>query len=128
MLSPSSIARIVVAVALLLPMNEPVNAEALAPVVVNGEQLTITQWRSLEANLGSRVVPGIYLVNAQGCWANLSNGTSGCLGAAGDVHSRHGSGSRGADGSWNHWSNSAGGGVGGTSDGCIYTTFGWSNC
>lgn len=41
---------------------------------------------------------------------------------------RWGSGSQYSDGSWNHYSDAAGGAVGGTSDGCIYTTFGWSNC
>ena len=34
----------------------------------------------------------------------------------------------GLNGDWNHWSNAAGGAVGGSADGCIYTTFGWSNC
>ena len=41
---------------------------------------------------------------------------------------RRGSGSQYSDGSWNHYSGAAGGAVGGTSDGCIYTSFGWSNC
>jgi hypothetical protein len=42
--------------------------------------------------------------------------------------SRYGSGEWNGKGDWNHWSNAAGGAVGGTGDGCIYTTFGWSNC
>lgn len=45
-----------------------------------------------------------------------------------DYAGRWGSGSQYSDGSWNHYSEAAGGAVGGTSDGCIYTTFGWSNC
>ena len=53
--------------------------------------------------------------------------SSGCVGNA-SVFSRYGSGERTSDGSWNHWSNAAGAGVGGTADGCIYTTTGWSNC
>jgi len=41
-----------------------------------------------------------------------------------------GSGSQYSDGSWIHSSNVAGGSVGGTSDGCVYTNVGggWSNC
>jgi|GEM_PF-2994615 len=37
-------------------------------------------------------------------------------------------GHTGPDGSWGVQSPHAGGGVGGTSNGCVYTTFGWSNC
>lgn len=106
------------------------NQLALAPVTINGSQLTFAQLRVLEAQLGGRVEPGHYMVNARGCWLNLSTGASGCIGqgsASTDVHSRHGSGSR-QGGNWNHWSNAAGGAVGGTADGCIYTTFGYSNC
>jgi hypothetical protein len=41
-----------------------------------------------------------------------------------------GSGSQYSDGSWIHSSNVAGGSVGGTGDGCVYTSVGggWSNC
>jgi len=47
-----------------------------------------------------------------------------------DYVTRGGSGSQYSDGSWIHSSNVAGGSVGGTSDGCIYTSVGggWSNC
>ena len=104
-------------------------AADLAPVMINGTQLTVAQVQQLEQQIGTRIAPGSYLVNAVGCWLNLSNGTSGCLGQGGvDVHSRYGGGSRSADGSWNHYSRAAGGAVGGTGDGCVYTTFGWSNC
>ena len=107
----------------------PALANGLAPVAINGTQLTTLQLGQLEAQLGTRIAPGNYLVNAMGCWVNLTNGTSGCIGQGStDVFSRYGSGSRGADGSWNHYSRAAGGAVGGTSDGCVYTTFGWSNC
>ena len=106
----------------------PVQANLLSQVVINGQRLTAVELTVLEAQLGGRIPPGAYLLNAQGCWMNLSTGQSGCLGASGDVHSRYGSGERTSDGSWNHYSNSAGMGVGGTADGCIYTTTGWSNC
>lgn len=53
-------------------------------------------------------------------------------GAATEYNSRYGSGSNDGQGNWNHYSkppgSSTGMGVGGTSDGCIYTTTGWSNC
>ena len=121
---------------LLLPMSAASQAEALAPVAINGVQLTVAQVQQLEAQIGTRIAPGVYVVNAMGCWANLTNGTSGCIGQGGaaggqgttDVFSRYGSGSRYSDGSWNHYSDAADGAVGGTSDGCLYTTFGWSNC
>jgi len=47
-----------------------------------------------------------------------------------EYNTRWGGGSRTSNGSWNHYSNLAGGAVGGTSDGCVYTTVagGWSNC
>lgn len=102
-------------------------ANGFSNVAINGQQLTVPQLRALEASIGSRIAPGIYLVDARGCWANLSNGTSGCLGNV-QTFSRYGSGERSSDGSWNHYSNSARTGVGGTADGCIYTTTGWSNC
>lgn len=112
-----------------LSFTTPVLANGLAPVAINGTQLTVPQLRQLEAQLGSRIAPGNYLVDAMGCWANLTNGTSGCIGQGSvDTFSRYGSGSRGSDGSWNHYSRAAGGAVGGTGDGCVYTTFGWSNC
>ncbi len=106
----------------------PAAANGWSNVAINGVRLTAAQLRSLEASIGSRVAPGAYLTNAQGCWMNLNTGATGCLGKGGDTHSRYGSGSRNQAGDWNHWSNAAGAGVGGTSDGCIYTTMGWSNC
>lgn len=97
-------------------------------VIINGQLLTHAQQTALENRIGTRIVPGNYVSDGD-CWANLSNGTSGCL-SSGTVNniSRYGSGERSTDGSWNHWSNAAGGAVGGTSDGCVYTSFGWSSC
>ena len=47
-----------------------------------------------------------------------------------EYNTRFGGGSQYSDGSWNHYSSLAGGAVGGTSDGCVYTSVagGWSNC
>ena len=104
-----------------------VQASAWSNVAINGQRLTTAQLQQLEVAVGSRIAPGSYLVDNQGCWANLNTGQSGCLGSV-DTFSRYGSGERTSDGSWNHYSNSAGMGVGGTGDGCIYTTTGWSNC
>lgn len=101
--------------------------EPMSNVAINGQHLTQLQLRILEGQVGARIPPGVYLLDNQGCWLNVSTGVSGCLGSV-DTHSRYGSGERTSDGSWNHYSNSAGMGVGGTSDGCIYTTSGWSNC
>ncbi len=53
-------------------------------------------------------------------------------GSVTEYNSRQGSGSYDSEGNWNHYTKPTGGssgmGVGGTSDGCIYTTTGWSNC
>ena len=95
------------------------------------QRLYVTQQQ-----LGVRVSPGNYLYDPQsGCWMELNTGQSGCPGSAGGGNpgggsyiSRYGSGESNANGDWNHWSNAAGGAVGGTGDGCIYTSFGWSNC
>lgn len=105
----------------------PVYATSWSDVAINGQRLTTEQVHQLEIGIGSRIAPGAYLVDANGCWANLTTGQTGCL-ASISTFSRYGSGDRTSDGSWNHYSNSAGMGVGGTSDGCIYTTTGWSNC
>lgn len=102
-------------------------ATPLSNVIINGLPLSVTQLHALETSVGVRVAPGAYMVNAQGCWLNMSTGQSGCLNKF-STYSRYGSGERTSDGSWNHYSNSAEMGVGGTSDGCIYTTSGWSNC
>ena len=102
-------------------------AEPMSQVAINGQVLTTVQVQQLEGSIGSRIEPGAYLVNAHGCWVNLTTGRGGCLDSI-STFSRYGSGERTSDGSWNHYSNSAGMGVGGTSDGCIYTTTGWSNC
>ena len=110
-----------------LNLCQPLHADNWSYVAINGQRLTVSQLQLLEQQLGTRIAPGAYLVNAQGCWVNLTTGQGGCLGGT-DYLSRYGSGGRSADGSWNHWSNAAGAGVGGTSDGCIYTTMGWSNC
>lgn len=113
--------------ALPLLAAQVVWAADYSAVAINGQRLTLPQLRALESQIGSAIAPGHYLVNAAGCWLNVSTGASGCLGNA-SVFSRYGSGERSSDGSWNHWSNAAGAGVGGTADGCIYTTSGWSNC
>ncbi|MGD8593488.1 MAG: hypothetical protein PVF82_11680 [Gammaproteobacteria bacterium] len=100
------------------------------PVMINGRLLSAQEVTTLERQLGTRVVPGNYLYNAaNGCWFNLANGTQGCLGqSVMNYFSRYGSGERTSDGSWSHYSGAAGGSVGGTGDGCVYTSFGWSNC
>ena len=108
-------------------LTQPAYAVSWSNVAVNGQRLTTDQLRQLEISVGSKIAPGAYLINAQGCWVNLSTGQSGCLGSV-NTHSRYGSGERTSNGSWNHYSRSAGMGVGGTGDGCIYTTTGWSNC
>lgn len=97
-------------------------------VYVNGQRLSAAEVYGLQRELGTYIAPGSYLYDdSTGCWYNQSTGASGCLSGNGDYLSRYGSGSSSGQ-FWNHWSNAAGGGVGGTSDGCIYTTFGWSNC
>ena len=101
-------------------------------VAINGEILSQRQLAALEMQLGARIAPGSYVVDYQsGCWANLSTGQQGCGagggGNGGAYTSRHGSGEWNANGDWSHYSNIAGGGVGGTGDGCVYA-FGWSNC
>lgn len=97
-------------------------------VTINGQVLNQAQKIALENRIGTRIVPGNYVSDGD-CWVNLSNGTSGCLSSSSvNSFSRYGSGERSSNGDWNHWSNAAGGAVGGTSDGCIYTTFGYSNC
>lgn len=116
----------------LLLMLATVSTTALAGgysnVSINGQHLTVPQLRALQQQLGYRVQPGNYLYNAyNGCWANLSNGQSGCLGGRGGMRSnRSGSGAWDGRGNWSSWSD-YGGGVGGTSNGCIYTS-NWSNC
>lgn len=102
-------------------------ANGMSNVIINGQRLTVTQLYELQIMLGTQILPGNYLVNNQGCWLNMTTGQYGCLGNI-NTFSRYGSGERTSNGSWNHWSNSADMGVGGTSDGCIYTTTGWSNC
>ncbi|WP_078121272.1 hypothetical protein [Thiosocius teredinicola] len=98
-------------------------------VYINGQQLTVQQKNNLQKALGTYIAPGSYLVDANtGCWYNQSSGAGGCPSGSNAYNSRYGSGSYDNSGNWNHWSNAAGGGVGGTSDGCIYTTYGWSNC
>jgi hypothetical protein len=107
--------------------SSPFPVAGLSEVVINGERLTHGQLELLQARIGAYIPPGAYLLDASGCWMKLDTGETGCLGSV-SVDSRYGSGERTSDGSWNHWSNSAGMGVGGTADGCVYTTSGWSNC
>lgn len=105
---------------------QPVS-DSWSNVIINGQRLTQHQRAALERSVGGRIPAGVYLVDNNGCWVNVSTGAAGCLHQT-STFSRYGSGERTSDGSWNHYSNSAGMGVGGTSDGCIYTTTGWSNC
>jgi len=103
-------------------------ASYLSDVFVNGRQLSIAEVAVLQNRLGVVIAPGYYAVNVHnGCWANLSNGTSGCLGGSGSSVSRYGSGQWNSDGSWSRYDNLNGFGVGGTADGCIYAGD-WSNC
>lgn len=100
-------------------------------VFVNGYELTPEELYSIELESGTRVPPGNYIYDVgTGCWAELNSGRGDCpaYGAGGSYNSRYGSGEWNGNGDWNHWSNAAGGAVGGTGEGCIYTTFGWSNC
>lgn len=114
---------------LCLVLTPFASADAFSDVAINGQVLTRQQLALLEMQLGGPIAPGNYLVNGMnGCWLHLESGASGCPNAAVDSHSRYGSGSRDAQGNWNHYSEAAGGAVGGTADGCVYTTFGWSNC
>ena len=100
-------------------------------VAINGQVLTQQQIAALEMQLGVSITPGAYLVDVQsGCWMNTTTGQRGCgVGGngGGQYNSRYGSGERNGNGDWSHYSNAAGGGVGGTGDGCVYA-FGWSNC
>ena len=116
-------------IALTITIGLTVRADQYSNVSINGQLLTSEQLTQLQWQLGAGVPAGHYLVDANGCWYNQTTGAGGC-GAQGtvDTHSRYGSGEITSDGSWNHYSNAAGMGVGGTSDGCIYTTSGWSNC
>ena len=65
-----------------------------AGVSINGQTLSPGQVRALESRLGTAIVPGNYLLDpGSGCWANLSTGQRGCLGAAsGSYGSRYGRG------------------------------------
>ncbi len=105
-------------------------------VIINGQLLSKNELTVLEHNIGTRILPGNYLSDGD-CWVNLTNGQSGCLsntvGSYGandtDIYnSRYGSGETNSQQDWSHWSDAAGGSVGGTGDGCVYTSFGWSNC
>lgn len=107
-----------------------VGAHHMTNVYINGQELSVADLQALQQQIGA-VAPGYYAYDYNsGCWANLSTGTSGCVGGnnAGIYTTPYGGGENYSDGSWNYYSNPAGGGVGGTSDGCIYTTYGWSNC
>lgn len=105
-------------------------------VYVNGHELTPQDLYVAQQRSGARIPPGHYLYDGQsGCWVELNSGRGGCPGntgggnsGGGSYMSRYGSGEWNGAGDWNHWSNAAGGAVGGTNDGCIYTSFGWSNC
>lgn len=58
--------------------------DAKAQVIINGQTLSEEQVRLLERTVGIVVQPGHYIINVQnGCWANLTNKTRGCLGQTG---------------------------------------------
>lgn len=79
--------------------------------------------------------PGHYWLMQDGNWGTWDAYGNpvhlGNVNASGQYQSHQGSGAYG-DGYWNHYTEnptgSGGFGVGGTPDGCIYTTSGWSNC
>ncbi len=112
----------------ILSASNTLMADNYSNVVINGQRLTVQQLRVLQNQIGTRVLPGNYLYNANNqCWANLNTGQRGCLGEkAGTRASRSGSGEWDSQGNWSSWSEYDGG-VGGTADGCIYTA-NWSNC
>ncbi|MEO0803224.1 MAG: hypothetical protein AAFY57_13215 [Cyanobacteria bacterium J06642_2] len=114
----------------VLLLSAPARVEANpSHVAINGQLLSQEELWALQMQLGTAIAPGHYLVDERGCWMNITSGQTGCIGSQTTHHfSRYGSGERTGDGSWNHYSNYSGMGVGGTSDGCIYTTVGWSNC
>jgi len=122
--------RFIVAAIVLALVSGTVAAQQ-SYVAINGQVLSQQQLGALEMQLGTRIAPGSYAVDYQsGCWANLSTGQQGCGvggGGNGAYTSRYGSGEYNSSGDWSHYSNAAGGGVGGTGDGCVYA-FGWSNC
>lgn len=112
----------------LLVALQMTNTVYASGVIINGQLLSYAEKTAIEKQIGARIQPGNYVSDGD-CWVNMSNGASGCLSSGTVNHfSRYGSGERNNQGAWNHWSNLANGGVGGTSDGCIYTTFGYSNC
>ncbi|MGH9961457.1 MAG: hypothetical protein ACREBC_30730 [Pyrinomonadaceae bacterium] len=48
-------------------------------IFINGRELTMEEAARLQMQLGTPIASGYYVVNAQtGCWANLTNGASGC--------------------------------------------------
>ncbi len=101
---------------------------AASGVIINGQVLSFAEKTALELQIGQTILPGNYVSDGD-CWVNLSTGASGCLSSGSvNTNSRYGSGSYDNSGNWNVWSNAAGGAVGGTSDGCVYTSFGWSSC
>ncbi len=144
--------------AMLFVICAPVSfAGEYSDVVVNGERLTVEQVTELQEQFGTLLAPGQYAMDDEGCWIHLSTVATGCLGrgyygdgemgddrygpfaddgsgevvgddGSGVYITGDGSGEITNDGSWNVYSDQAEMGVGGTSDGCIYTTEGWSNC
>jgi len=97
-------------------------------VIINGQPLSYAEKAALEYQIGVQILPGRYVMDGN-CWKNLTLGTSGCLGSGTiNTFSRYGSGEYNGKGDWSYRSDLPGGSVGGTSDGCLYTSFGWSNC
>jgi hypothetical protein len=112
----------------IIVLTATVSSAQPSNVSVNGQILSVAELAELQKSIGY-IAPGNYVYDPNtSCWSNLNTGASGCLNnASGGYISRYGSGHSNAT-DWNHYSNSGGMGVGGTSDGCIYTTTGWSNC
>ncbi|MDJ0805949.1 MAG: hypothetical protein QNJ78_03865 [Gammaproteobacteria bacterium] len=99
-------------------------------VTINGQSLSYSQKAALERQIGQTIAPGNYISDGD-CWVETRTGARGCLSRRNvdtTVFSRYGSGSYDSRGNWSHWSDLPEGGFGGTSDGCIYTSYGWSNC
>ena len=122
-------------ITLVLLSMKTLTAQGWSNVAINGFTITQQQLDLMQEQLGYRVPAGNYLVNYQnGCWVNVSNGQGGCPGTnqqqqttSSTYNSRYGSGEQYSNGDWSYYSNVAGGGVGGSNDGCIYAGS-WSNC
>lgn len=110
-------------------------ASAQAYYTINGQVPPPNIQMYMAAN---QLPPGHYWLDGNGYWgvmgnpAPLGNIYAGQQQGGQQYVTPGGSGQVGPDGAWGHYTeNPTGGGgfgVGGTGDGCIYTTSGWSNC